>query len=162
MTIDAPLQLHRETVRPEWIDYNGHMNVAYYVMVSDHATDAFFDYIGIGQDYVTKERKSAFAVDLRMVYLRELIEGSGVSVKTQLIDFDQKRFHFAHYLEHESEGWTAAISEWIGVHVDLEARRSAPFPPPVGEKLGQVLAAHRALPRPPELTKGLGLAKRTG
>ena len=46
MTIDAPLCLHRATVKPDWLDYNGHMNEAYYVLVFSNATDAFMDYAG--------------------------------------------------------------------------------------------------------------------
>ena len=48
MTIEVPLQIYRDKVRPEWIDYNGHMNVAYYVLAFDYATDAFFDHLGRG------------------------------------------------------------------------------------------------------------------
>lgn len=49
--ISQPSEIHRETVRPEWCDYNGHMNLAYYVLIFDHVTDAFFDGIGIDQNY---------------------------------------------------------------------------------------------------------------
>ena len=49
MTIEAPLQIHKGTVLPEWIDYNGHMNVAFYMLAFDQATDAFFDYLGMGE-----------------------------------------------------------------------------------------------------------------
>ena len=46
----APLELWLETIIPDWIDYNGHMNVAYYTLVFDHAVDEFFTYVGLGQD----------------------------------------------------------------------------------------------------------------
>jgi len=63
MTIQAPLHLWRETVRPEWIDYNGHMNVAYYVLILDHGVDALWEYLGIGRDYRATKAGSTFAVE---------------------------------------------------------------------------------------------------
>ena len=51
MSIPAPLKLHKGLIVPEWIDYNGHMNVAYYVLVFDRATDDFFDFMGLTAEY---------------------------------------------------------------------------------------------------------------
>ncbi len=160
MAVDAPLRLHRESVRPEWIDYNGHMNVAHYIAVADRATDAFFAMLGVGPDYVARCGKSVFAIDMRTVYLRELTVGSPVVVTTQLVDSDGKRVHIAHRLEHETERWTAACSEWIGIHVDLETRRSAPFPAAVQARLVAIGEAHGSLSRPSELQRGFGLDAR--
>ena len=157
MTIEAPLRLHCEAVRPEWIDYNGHMNVASYIVVADHATDAFFAFVGVGRDYVRRHNKSIFVLDMRTVYRRELTLGCEVRVKTQLIGRDDKRFQVAHLLEHGTEGWTAACSEWVGIHVDLETRRSAPFPEDVARRIAAVMEAHGSLPRPPALERGFGL-----
>lgn len=67
-----PLVIHRETVRPDWIDYNGHMNVAFYVMAFDHATDGLFDVLGIGAAYCQRENRSVFAVEQHIAYKREL------------------------------------------------------------------------------------------
>ena len=67
MTIEAPLQIYRDRVRPEWIDYNGHMNVAYYVLAFDYATDAFFDHLGIGRDYKNAANCSTFAVEMNVL-----------------------------------------------------------------------------------------------
>jgi acyl-CoA thioester hydrolase len=91
ITIDAPLSLYTDSVRPEWIDYNGHMNVAYYVLLVDRAMDVFFNFVGVGRDYVKAENKSLFAIDSRIVYLRELIVGAPVRCTSQLFGFDAKR-----------------------------------------------------------------------
>jgi acyl-CoA thioester hydrolase len=155
--MEAPLCLHRETVRPEWIDYNGHMNVAYYVAIADHATDAFFDFIGVGRAYVAQQQKSIFALDIRTTYVRELTVGTEVRVKTQLVAFDSKRLQYIHQLVHAAEGWLAACSEWVSIHVDLQTRRSAPFPHGAASRLAAVLEAHRALDRPAELQRPFGL-----
>ena len=62
MTIPAPLEIYRAVVEPDWIDYNGHMNVAYYVLVFDRATDAFLDYIGLDDALRAAAGSSTFSV----------------------------------------------------------------------------------------------------
>ncbi|MFT5132054.1 MAG: acyl-CoA thioester hydrolase, partial [Gammaproteobacteria bacterium] len=66
MNIDAPLLLHTESVQADWIDYNGHMNLAYYVLIFDHATDAFLDYIGITEKFRKANQASTFAAELHI------------------------------------------------------------------------------------------------
>jgi acyl-CoA thioester hydrolase len=150
---------HTDRVLPDWIDYNGHMNVAYYVMLLDRGADAFFGLLGIDTAYVETERKSTFALDARIVYRRELIEGNAVRCLSQLFDYDEKRVHVGHYLAHAEEGWTAAFSEWVYLHVDMRTRRAAPFPSHVTDKLGNLLADHKRIARPVELSRPLGLAR---
>ncbi|HKM61110.1 MAG TPA: thioesterase family protein [Acidisphaera sp.] len=120
--------LHYETVRPEWIDYNGHMNLAYYVLVFDHATDVLFDTLGIGAHYVGQGHCSMFAVETHTLYEREVHVGDPLRVEAFLIDADAKRLHFAHAMHHATEGWRAATQELMSLHVDMTARRTAPFP----------------------------------
>ncbi len=144
-------------MRPEWIDYNGHMNVAYYAMVADHACDAVFDHVGIGHDYVQRENKSVFVIDMRTAYLQELTVGEEIRVLTQLVDLDEKRFQMCHVLEQAATGEPSAISEWVGVHVDLAARRSTPFPDGVLAMLRAIRAAHAGLERPAAMTRPFGM-----
>jgi acyl-CoA thioester hydrolase len=162
MKIDAPLEIHRETVKPEWIDYNGHMNVAYYLMAADHAMDAFGGFIGIGESYMRETNKSTFALDTRIIYMRELVVGAPIRVTAQLIGFDAKRIHVCLDLRHGEEGWTSALSEWVLVHVDLGARRSEPMPEKTQEILRDIMAAHAGLPRPEALIRPFGLARAGG
>ena len=68
MRVESPLCLYTDVVPSQWIDYNGHMNVAYYVLAFDRATDAFMDFLGMGRDYRDNEKCSAFVVD---VYKRQ-------------------------------------------------------------------------------------------
>ena len=88
-----PLPPYSETVRPEWVDYNGHMNVAYYVLVFDHATDALLDAVGIGESYRRAERGSLFIVEAHVAYARELHAGDPVRIETQILGHDDKRLH---------------------------------------------------------------------
>lgn len=109
MTIDAPLALHSEPVRPEWIDYNGHMNVAYYTMVFDHMLDAFIDFVGVGEDYTKSTKRSIFILDSRTLYLREVKANDTLRCTVQLLDFDAKRLHYCSQMEHSREGWAVAL-----------------------------------------------------
>ncbi|MBR46536.1 MAG: thioesterase-like protein [Rhodospirillaceae bacterium] len=162
MNIEAPMEVHRETVRPEWIDYNGHMNVAFYLMAADYAMDAFADRIGLGKSYMEATNRSTFALDTRIIYARELIEGAPIRVTAQLIAFDAKRIHVCLELSHGEEGWVSALSEWVLVHVDLGARRSAPMPEETLATLGEIMAAHESLPRHEALERPFGLVRSGG
>ncbi|MEK9723750.1 MAG: thioesterase family protein, partial [Rhodospirillaceae bacterium] len=86
-----PLDLHRETVRPDWVDYNGHMNVAYYVLVFDHATDVLLDHIGLDAAHRTATGNSVFVAEAHVTYDQEVMEGAALRVTTQVLDTDAKR-----------------------------------------------------------------------
>jgi len=160
MTIDAPLSLHRATILPEWIDYNGHMNVAFYVLVFDHATDELFDFVGLNEAYRQANNCSAFALETQVGYLRELHEGDAVRIETRMIDHDHRSMHFFHAMFVEESGDLAATSEWINIHVDMATRRSSNFGPPVFDRLAEVLAAHKDLPRPPQVGRVIGIRRK--
>lgn len=155
--IPAPLDLHRETVRPEWIDYNGHMNVAYYVLAFDHATDAVFEYLQVGEAYRRRTGCSIFAMELHVLYTAELKQGEPLRVTTQILGADEKRLHFFHRMYHAERGTQAACYEIIGVNVDMTARKAKPFPPETLARIQAVAAAHVHLPRPPEAGRVIGL-----
>ncbi len=153
----APIDQHRERVRPEWIDYNGHMNVAYYVLVFDHGTDALFDALDIGAAYRARSNCSLFAMEGHINYLAEVKEGDELRVTTQFLGHDDKRIHFFHRMFHVREGYLAATSELLGLHVDLTRRRAAPFPHDVRERLKAIATAHAGLARPPEMGRVIAL-----
>ncbi len=151
MSIAALLELHREDVRPEWIDYNGHMNVAYYLLAFDHATDAFFDYVGLDEAHRRATGMSTFAVEAHVTYQREVAAGDGLRFTTQLLGIDDKRIHFFHRMVHAEKGFLAATTEWLALHVDLGKRRVAPMPESIKARLAQVMDAQGSLPAPPEV-----------
>ena len=146
MSHAAPLELWRETIQPEWIDYNGHMNVAYYTLVFDHGVDAFFEYIGLGRLYRETTTGSTFAVEQHITYNREVVAGDEVRCVSRLVGFDEKRIHHFHEMFHAAEGYLAATTEFLSLHVDLSVRRVAPMPDGVLATLDGLLAAHRSLP----------------
>lgn len=160
MTIDAPLALYEGKVLDEWIDINGHMNVAYYVLAFDFATDKFFDFVGVGAAYLEERGKSMFAAEAHVTYQRELHRGDRFRVTTRLLGFDAKRLHFFHQMYHGTGGFLAATSEWLGLHVDMGARRSTPFPEDIAARLTAIREAHAGLPPPPEVGRAIGLTAR--
>ena len=151
MSIAAPLELYRCFVEPEWIDYNGHMNVAYYVLAFDRATDAFLDFTGLDEALRKRTGSSTFSVEAHITYQREVGEGDPLRFTTQLLGYDAKRIHYLHHMYHEAEGFLSATVEWMTLHVDLNLRKVAPMPAEVQERLAEIMAAHRALPLPEEV-----------
>lgn len=159
---DPPLVIHREAVRPEWIDYNGHMNVAFYVMAFDHATDGLFDVLGIGAGYCRGENRSMFTVEQHVAYKRELKEGEELVVSSQLLGFDDKRLHVFQRMAPASAEHVAATMESLSVHVDMAARRSAPFAQPARAALARLMAQHRDILRPAESGRGVAAVATPG
>lgn len=153
----APLHIHRATVLPEWIDYNGHLNMAYYVLMFDNATDRFFDLIDLGVDYAERSRHSAFVLETHVTYQQEVALGDHLRFTFQLIDADDKRLHYYFEMYHEEQGFRAATSEQIALHVDLGARRAAPFPELMKQRIDSILMAHADLPQPDGVGRSIGI-----
>ncbi|MDJ0917784.1 MAG: thioesterase family protein [Woeseiaceae bacterium] len=119
----------------EWIDVNDHMNVAYYVLAFDLAIDGIWQQLGITQDYIRERRLSTFAVESHIEYLRELRASEPIVITTQVLAFDQKRIHQFLRMYHADDGFLAATSEWMNLHVDLNTRRVSNWPGDVLENL---------------------------
>ncbi len=154
-----PYAPYRSQVVPEWIDYNGHMNVAYYVLAFDRATDHLFDHLGLGETYRQATHHSIFALEAHVTYQRELRAGDAFLVETRLIDADRKRLHLFHSMLKEETSEVAATIELMGLHVDLAGPRSAPIPDDAFARIETLLAAHRHLPPPRELGHKIALAR---
>ena len=155
-----PLAPFRTTVQPQWIDYNGHMNVAYYVLVFDKATDGLLDHLGLGEAYRRATNRSIYVLEAHVTYDRELRLGEPLAVDTQLIDADDKRLHFFHRMTHAEAGYLAATNELLALHVDLAGPKAAAMPDPALAELARVLAEHRRLPPPPQLGRRIALKRR--
>ena len=115
------------TVRPDWIDHNGHMNVAYYVLALDQATDLMWDQLGLGPKF-REGGRTTFAAECWIGYRREMFEGMPMSAECWLLAHDAKRILVRSHLTHATEGWLASEGEWLILGVDLATRRVAPWP----------------------------------
>jgi acyl-CoA thioester hydrolase len=148
VAIPAPFARYEGEVLPEWIDYNGHLNLAYYVVLFDQATDLLFDALGIGVAYKNETGLGTFAVETHNLYERELLLGERVRVSSQILGADAKRLHVAHEMLRLPGGERAAMQELMFLHVDLRARRVVSFPRAAFEGVAAGAAAHAHLPRP--------------
>lgn len=157
---EAPISRWTERVLPEWLDYNGHMNVAYFVMIFDHGTDAFYPLIGLGKPYRLRTGKSTFAVETHITYQKELSVNEEVRVTTQLLGFDNKRIHYFHTMWHVEKGVQMATLEQLALHVDLTSRRVEPMPEESQELLARMWRTHQHLPRPAEVGSVMGIRPR--
>jgi acyl-CoA thioester hydrolase len=144
----APFVSSLMRVEQGWIDYNGHLNMAYYNVLFDRAVDEAFTLVGCGPDYVKARNHSCFTAEVHVRYLRELHAGDPVRVTFQLLDYDAKRIHYFEQLFHADEGWVSATSENMALHVDLKAKKTAVFPPDVATCLAKMKAFHAMLPVP--------------
>ena len=157
MDADHPLQLHEERVQAEWIDANGHMNLAYYVLAFDHATDVLFDRLGIGNAYRAETGRAIFVLETHVTYERELREGDPMRFTSQLLGVGPKKLHLFHAMYHAEAGFLAATNEILGVHVDLALRRSQPFPEPALSRLQALAERHLSLGWPKQAGRSIRL-----
>lgn len=155
--IAAPLDVYRDVVRPEWIDQNGHMNVGYYLVVFDFATDAWMRYVGLDAAHREANRVTTFCLEAHVTYRQEVRAGDPLRFTTRLLDFDTKRMHYCHEMYHATEGYLSATNELMSLHVSEDTRRAAPMAPPIMERLRRVKSAHDALPRPAHVGRRIGL-----
>src|SRR5450755_1060097 len=135
-------------IEPAWIDYNGHLNMAYYNVMFDRAIDELWLQLGIGSGYMKARNGSTFTAECHVRYLREIHLGDPVQVSILLVGADEKRLHTFEELRHASEGWLSATSENMTIHIDMTARKTAPFPPDIRARIEAVAHAHAAILRP--------------
>jgi acyl-CoA thioester hydrolase len=158
--IPAPFDVYRDRVRAEWIDHNGHMNMGYYLVVFDLATDEFFAWVGLDEAHRRARRVTSFSLETHVTYQREVREGDPLRFTTRLIGFDAKRLHYFHEMWHAEAGYLAATNELMSLHVSLDTRRAAPMAPEVLERLGAIRAFHEKLPLAAQVGRSIGLEKR--
>jgi acyl-CoA thioester hydrolase len=169
MTIDATASLPLQQVpfltsvmqiEPQWIDYNGHLNMAYYNVLFDRAIDELWLQIGIGPEYMKTRGGSTFTAECHVRYLREIHLGDPVQVSILVVAADEKRIHTFEELRHATEGWLSATSENMTIHMDMAARKTAPFPPDIRARIAALAEAHTAGPRPEGIGRKISMPAR--
>jgi len=153
----APLVLHRATVLPEWVDYNSHMNEACYVLVFGHATDAFYDYIGLDDATRRATGRSVYTLEAHINYLDEARRGDRLTVATQLLAHDRKRLHLHHAMRREGDANLLATTELMLLHVDMSGPRAAAFGEATAALVATIAADHAGLGKPERVGRVIGL-----
>ncbi len=159
MSLSSPFVSAIIEIEKNWIDYNGHLNMAYYNVLFDRGAEEVLDLLGIGSAYAAERGHTIYTSEIHVCYVRELHLGSRVKVSFQLLDSDEKRLHAYQEIRH-ADGWLAATSESMSLHVNMDGPRVAPFPDDAAAKVAAFQAAHRRLPRPERAGRTIGIRRR--
>jgi acyl-CoA thioester hydrolase len=158
-TTPAPFVSGLMEMEPEWIDYNGHLNMGYYSVLFDRGADQAYALLGFGQEYAATRQLTTYTAEFHVRYIRELHPGDRLRVSFHLIDHDSKRFHFWQELTHE-DGWLAATGEGLALHVDMRGPKVTPMPDDILARMTAMRRAHAALPLPEGLGRRIGLTRK--
>jgi len=126
----------------------------------DRAVDEAYELIGLGPDYLKQHGHSTMVVETHVRYLREVHETDPLRVSVQLLDYDAKRFHLFEQLLHATENWVSATCETMTLHVDMAAKKVAPFPESVMRLLERMKVAHAVLPAPDGAGRKIAMPER--
>lgn len=154
---EAPLTFVEQKVVPEWIDFNGHMNVAYYLYAFDRCVDVMYNRLEVGPEQIQESGCSVFTLEAHINYLREVVKGDPLRITGRLLNFDHKRIHAYFEMYHGVEDHIVAAMEQIGVHVDMKARKSVPFANRSLRLLEGMMMSHEALPEPKYAGRVMGI-----
>ena len=114
-------------VKAEWADYNGHMNLAYYIHLFDGAWEVLLGKFDIGEDSAKIEKRTTFAVESHTTYDKELKVGDEVDLNLIFIDRDKKRIVYKLEMKHKQEQYIASTTEVCSLYVDLSERKVTEF-----------------------------------
>lgn len=148
MIIQTPYVAPPCAVLPDWIDHNGHMNVGYYLVAFDNASETFFHFLGFTPEFRRENHATTFSLENHLHHVREVTSGDPLRFEFRLIDANEKRFHFYVEMLHATSGHIVATHEGISAHVDTRTRRTALMADALIQRMQAVKAAHAVLPRP--------------
>ncbi|AMB83828.1 4-hydroxybenzoyl-CoA thioesterase [Pseudomonas agarici] len=151
------LTTYASEVNPDWVDYNGHLRDAFYLLIFSYATDALMERLGMDSNNRQATGSSLFTLELHLNYLHEVKLGAQVQVRTQIIGYDAKRLHLYHSLYLADGDKELAGNEQMLLHVDLAGPHSAPFTDAVLEKLQAIIQQQSDLPPPEYIGRVIGL-----
>jgi acyl-CoA thioester hydrolase len=140
--------LHRAVVAEQWLDYNGHLNEAYYVLIFSHATDALIDLIGMNDAWRQANRMTVYTLETHVRYLREVGLGAEVMIDCRLLEVDCKRLRLFHSMRRTDGDTLLATAEMMLVNIDATGPRSAPWADQVRARLEELHALDADMPIP--------------
>jgi acyl-CoA thioester hydrolase len=146
-------------VRPEWIDYNGHLMDGYYFVAFSDATEAVLAALGFGQAYRERTGSTIYTVEGHLTFRREVALDTVLSVATQVVDHDAKRIHVVHDMTDATTGERLATAELMFIHVDQSTGKVVPMPAEQAAKVDAMAADHADLERPPGVGARVGVRR---
>ncbi|CAB1367328.1 thioesterase family protein [Denitratisoma oestradiolicum] len=149
ISLQTPYVSYQVRVPAEWIDVNGHMNATRYHLVVYEAHYRYTQAIGLGDDYVARTHCGKAVLESHMRFEQEVSLGDELEVRSWLLAVDAKRLHFFHEVMNLTTGRRAAAGEQVDIHIDLQARKSAPLPEAAYAELQRIVRSCLVLPKPP-------------
>lgn len=138
----AARTIYRTAVAPEWIDYNGHVRDAYYVLALSLATDALMDQLGMDAAYRARSHCTLYSLEMHMHWLREVKHSDELEIRIRLLGADRKRLHVGFEVWVAQHDRPAATAELMLLHVRQgEPPASEAFPPEVALAVDELRAA---------------------
>ncbi len=148
-------------VEPEWIDYNGHMNVAYYLLAFDKVIDEFHNKLGLGPNYKKNTNKTTFALESHIIWIKEMLLGEKMNFTIQLLDQDKKRIHLFLTMLHNKRKIEVATYEVLSMHIDLTTKKSCNFPEKIQKKIENIMNNHSNIPKPKLSGSKVGIKRKS-
>lgn len=143
-----PLVTHSGSIQSDWVDYNGHLRDAYYLLLFSYGTDGLMDQLGLDAAGRADTGHSLYTVECHLNFLREVRDASHVEVHTRILGHDAKRLHVHHSLVHPGRDGLLAASEQLLLNVDVSAARTTAFAPRVLHRLQGLFSLQQGGPRP--------------
>jgi acyl-CoA thioester hydrolase len=159
--LEAPILSPVLAIEDGWIDYNGHLNQAYYGVLFDRALDEILVMARLGPGYAKERQLSYMTVEIHYCYTREIFKSDPVQVSALVLGVDEKRLHMFCELKHAREHWLSCTSEWMFLHVDMRTRKTVPWPADVREKLDDMLAASQRVGWPERAGRAIAIPRKT-
>ncbi|KJH76448.1 thioesterase family protein [Pseudomonas sp. ES3-33] len=153
----STLTTYQTTIIPDWVDYNGHLRDAFYLLIFSYATDALMDRLGMDSSHREASGNSLFTLELHLNYLHEVKLDAEVEVHTRIIGHDSKRLHLYHSLHLVGDVKELAGNEQMLLHVDLAGPRSAPFGEDTLARLQALVAGQTDVPPPQYIGRVIAL-----
>ena len=122
------IYLNSKKIVKDWTDYNGHMNVAYYVLIFDiYGAEKLMSDFKMGEHSAKTTNKSTMVVESHITYNQEIKEGEEVDVNLTYFDHDKKRLQYKLEMIHKSKKYVASTIEVLALYVDLQQRKVSEF-----------------------------------
>lgn len=147
------------TVKQEWMDFKGHMNMTYYVLLFEQGLSNFLDNVGLGLNYVRSTEQNLFALEDHITYQHELRQGDTICVHFQLLDIDDKFIHYFMRLIPKGSATVSATMEQISVLVNMKTRIPSRFDVEIMDALQSTLDKHKKIGKPFEMGQSIGIRR---
>ncbi|KGP71403.1 thioesterase family protein [Pontibacillus yanchengensis] len=149
----------KQHVRPEWVDYNGHMNDAEYAKAFSIAAEDFIDYIGLDEKGRSEHAYTIFTLETHICYLKEAHQGEELTIRSQILDKDVKRIHQFLLMEN-NEGELVATMEQMLMGMDRKEGKPKPFPEVVAKKIDEIFNEDAKIDKPKQVGRIIGIKRK--